>query len=85
MSAPLPNVPMRHPSDADCATDEAGHQANQQAGQLAEWVAVCYSVVMIEATKEILRRVENWPQEEQEELAELARNRSAPHGPLHID
>jgi hypothetical protein len=51
------------------ATDEAGHPASWAVG---EYAAICYVVVMIEATKEILRRVENWPQEDQEELAELA-------------
>jgi hypothetical protein len=33
----------------------------------------CYIVGMTTTTKEILRRVESWPPEDQEELAEVAR------------
>jgi hypothetical protein len=40
---------------------------------LAGRVAICYIVTMTQAAKEILRRVESWPQEDQDELAELAR------------
>ncbi len=35
--------------------------------------ATCYIVKMTQGTKEILRRVEHWPQEDQDELAEVAR------------
>jgi hypothetical protein len=41
------------------------------------WLAgersICYIIVMIHGAKEILRRIENWPQEDQDELAEVAR------------
>jgi hypothetical protein len=35
--------------------------------------AICYIDVMTQGAKEILRRVEHWPQEDQDELAEVAR------------
>ena len=35
--------------------------------------AACYIYSMTEGTKDILRRVEHWPQEDQDELADLAR------------
>jgi len=34
---------------------------------------VCYTEYMNQIAKDILRRIEDWPQEDQEELAELAR------------
>ncbi len=34
---------------------------------------ICYTEHMSQAAKDILRRVEDWPQEDQEELVELAR------------
>ena len=40
---------------------------------LAEQGAIWYIICMNQAAKEILRRAENWPQEDQEELAEVAR------------
>ena len=39
---------------------------------------------MTEAAKEILRRVENWPQADQEELAELAREIEARRTGLYL-
>jgi hypothetical protein len=40
---------------------------------VADQQAVCYILPMTQGTKEILRRVEHWPQEDQDELAEVAR------------
>jgi hypothetical protein len=40
---------------------------------LAEIGLIWYTFGMTEDTKEILRRIENWPQEDQEELIEVAR------------
>jgi hypothetical protein len=34
---------------------------------------LCYNLRMTQNTKEVLKRVGTWPQEDQEELAELAR------------
>jgi hypothetical protein len=34
---------------------------------------IWYVLRMTQATREILRRIENWPQEDQEELVEVAR------------
>jgi hypothetical protein len=34
---------------------------------------ICYMSHMTQGTKKILRRVEHWPQEDQDELAEVAR------------
>jgi hypothetical protein len=44
-----------------------------EAAWLAEGGANCHIGNMTEGTKEILRRVEHWPQEDQDELAEVAR------------
>jgi hypothetical protein len=35
---------------------------------------LCYIRIMTQSAKEILRRVEAWPPEDQEELAEIARD-----------
>jgi hypothetical protein len=40
---------------------------------LAEIGVIWYRFSMTQDTKEILRRIENWPQEDQEELIEVAR------------
>ncbi len=45
----------------------------QRTAWLAEGRAICYISRMTQGTKEILRRVEHWPQEDQDELAEVAR------------
>jgi len=39
---------------------------------------------MTQATKEILRRIENWPQEDQEELVEVAREIEARRTGVHV-
>jgi hypothetical protein len=40
---------------------------------MAKTLVSWYSLNMINTTKDILRRVETWPPEDQEELAEVAR------------
>ncbi len=34
---------------------------------------ICYAVGITQTTKEVLQRIPTWPEEDQEELAELAR------------
>ena len=36
--------------------------------------SIWYMFSMTQATREILRRIENWPQEDQDELVEVARD-----------
>jgi hypothetical protein len=52
--------------------------------QVAGWEAVCYIEIMTQGTKEILRRVEHWPQEDQDELAEVAREIEARRTGVYI-
>ncbi len=41
---------------------------------MAEKLPLCYIGDMAQSVKELLRRVETWPKEDQEELAEIARD-----------
>jgi D-serine dehydratase len=45
---------------------------------------VCYTHCMTQSTKEILRRVETWPEEDQKELAEVAREIEARRSGVYV-
>jgi hypothetical protein len=45
---------------------------------MASQGTACYGVLVSKTAKQFLERVASWPEEDQEELAEIARDRSAP-------
>jgi hypothetical protein len=55
-----------------------------QTNRVAAKRAACYIFVMTQTAKDILRRVETWPQEDQEELLEMVRAIEARRSGLYV-